>query len=83
MHLQDHFVDLMHACGAKGRCTTCKMEIVQGMENLNEPTEAELKYRRAGELLPGERLACQARPIGNIKIYVPKSVRLPHLKYTD
>jgi len=83
MHLQDHFVDWMHACGAKGRCTTCKMEVVGGIENLNNPTDAEIRYRNAGELMPGERLTCQAKLSGDIIIRVPKSGRLPHLSYTD
>ncbi|MEQ8423355.1 MAG: 2Fe-2S iron-sulfur cluster-binding protein, partial [Cyclobacteriaceae bacterium] len=82
-HLQDHFLDWMHACGAKGRCTTCKMELVAGSENLSEPTAAELKFRRAGELLENERLACQASIKGNLIIRVPESSKLPHLTYTD
>jgi 2Fe-2S ferredoxin len=82
-HLQDHFVDWMHACGAKGRCTTCKMEIIEGMENLGELTEAEIKYRNAGELIENERLSCQAKLMGNIRIKVPHSGKLPHMTYTD
>lgn len=81
-HLQDHFIDWMHACGAKGRCTTCKMSVVDGSENLNELTPAEVKYKNVGELREGERLACQARTTGNLTIRVPESGKLPHLNYT-
>lgn len=82
-HLQDHFLDWMHACGAKGRCTTCKMELVSGSENLNDLTEAEIKYRNKGELLSNERLTCQARAYGDLVIRVPESSKLPHISYSD
>lgn len=81
-HLQDHFLDWMHACGAKGRCTTCKMVVIAGAENLSEPTAAELKYRNSGELLDNERLTCQAKVRGDLIIKVPDSGKLPHLTYT-
>lgn len=81
-HLQDHFLDWMHACGAKGRCTTCKMVVIAGEENLSEPTAAELKYRNSGELLNNERLTCQATVRGDLVIKVPESGKLPHLTYT-
>ena len=32
--------DWMHACGAKGRCTTCRVRVRAGMENLGPLTEA-------------------------------------------
>ncbi len=82
-YLQDNFVDWMHACGGKGRCTTCKMEVVQGAENLTKPTTAELKYHQTGELLDNERLTCQVSLVGDILIRVPESGKMPHLTYTD
>ena len=41
----------MHACGAKGRCTTCRLQVLAGQENLSPLTAAELRYRAAGRLL--------------------------------
>lgn len=82
-HLQDHFIDWMHACGEKGRCTTCKMEIIEGEQNLGELSAAELKYRNSGELQENARLACQAILIGSIRVRVPDSSKLPHIEYTD
>ena len=49
-----------HACGAKGRCTTCRVRVLAGAETLTPPTEPELRYRAAGRLAETERLACQA-----------------------
>ncbi|MBX2943532.1 MAG: (2Fe-2S)-binding protein [Cyclobacteriaceae bacterium] len=82
-HLQDHFLDWMHACGAKGRCTTCKMIVVSGVENLSELTAAEIKYKSRGELRENERLTCQTKTSGDIVIRVPNSGKLPHMKYSD
>ncbi|PJJ47775.1 2Fe-2S iron-sulfur cluster-binding protein [Hymenobacter chitinivorans] len=74
--------DWMHACGAKGRCTTCRLEVMQGLELLSPPTDAELRYRAAGRLLPHERLTCQTRlPEGEVSGRVPEATKLPHLRY--
>ncbi|MCB0488990.1 MAG: (2Fe-2S)-binding protein [Cyclobacteriaceae bacterium] len=81
--VQTHFVDWMHACGAKGRCTTCKFSVLSGNENLSEMTHAEMRYKAVNELKEGQRLACQARVMGDIIIRVPHEVKLPHLTYTD
>lgn len=74
--------DWMHACGAKGRCTTCRLEVVSGLELLTPPSEAELRYRAAGRLLPHERLTCQTRlPAGEVLGRVPEATKLPHMQY--
>ncbi|MCB2379363.1 (2Fe-2S)-binding protein [Hymenobacter sp. BT635] len=76
--------DWMHACGAKGRCTTCRLEVVGGLDSLTPPTDAELRYRAAGRLLPHERLTCQTRlPEGEVLGRVPRATMLPHLRYDD
>lgn len=82
-HLHEHYLDWMHACGAKGRCTTCKMVVIDGAEHLNEFTKAELKYIDRGELGQNERLACQAIASGDIIIRVPRAGKLPHINYSD
>ncbi|MDZ4715504.1 MAG: 2Fe-2S iron-sulfur cluster-binding protein [Cytophagales bacterium] len=82
-HLQSHFVDWMQACGGKGRCTTCRMIVLEGGDNLGEHTEAELHYRKAGLLLENERLACQVLVKESLTIRVPKDSKLPHIRYTD
>src|SRR5881409_2482279 len=53
---QDAKVDIMHACGGTARCTTCRVEFIEG-----EPlkmTVAE-KERLAARGLSGIRLSCQ------------------------
>ena len=76
-------LDWMQACGQKGRCTTCAFEVLDGMENLQAPTEAEMRYLAAGRLPQGSRLACQARTNGNLLIRVPANGKLPHLQYSE
>ena len=49
-HFQDPGIDWMQACGEKGRCTTCMVSAVKGIENSQKLTSAEQKYRRAGAL---------------------------------
>ncbi|MBI3220617.1 MAG: (2Fe-2S)-binding protein [Bacteroidetes bacterium] len=79
--LQGERVDWMHACGGKGRCTTCKLIIVEGHDLLSERTAAEMRYYQEGKLLDNERLACQAIALGDLVVRVPPESKLPHLKY--
>lgn len=81
-HFHAAAVDWMHACGAKGRCTTCRMIVLRGAEKLGPMTAAEEKYRRAGLLQNNERLACQAVVSGDLVVRVPDDSKLPHLTYT-
>jgi ferredoxin len=47
------------ACGSEGICGSCMVEVVEGMENLSSPTEAEKAF--IGEDDPDNRLACQCK----------------------
>jgi 2Fe-2S ferredoxin len=74
--------DWRHACGAKGRCTTCRIEVLAGAENLTPLTDPELRYQAAGRLLTTERLTCQARLLeGDVRGRVPEATKLPHVQY--
>ncbi|REE01692.1 2Fe-2S iron-sulfur cluster-binding protein [Marinoscillum furvescens] len=75
-------VDWMHACGGKGRCTTCTAEIVSGEASLGEITEAEKRFINLGKLKSGARLACQAVVTGDVTVQVPESYKLPHQDYS-
>jgi 2Fe-2S ferredoxin len=82
-HLQTNFIDWRFECGGKGRCTTCKMIILKGMESLNDPTPAEWRYRHAHQLNNDERLACQTKTAGDIIVRVPEESKLPHIRYSS
>ena len=53
---QDAEVDILHACGGNARCTTCRVEFIDG-----EPTRhtAAEKERLTARGLAGVRLSCQ------------------------
>ena len=75
--------DWMHACGAKGRCTTCRVQVVAGPQQLGPLSEAEKRYRAAGRLRADERLTCQALlPAGEATGRVPEATKLPHMRYS-
>jgi ferredoxin, 2Fe-2S len=75
-------LDWMHACGGKGRCTTCKAEVLLGAENFTPLTASELRYRQQGLLRASERLTCQVRLRGDVVLCVPDESQLPHVAYT-
>jgi 2Fe-2S ferredoxin len=75
--------DWMHACGGKGRCTTCRAIILQGNENLSESSMAEQRFASLNRLRDNERLTCQVFVHGDVEIKVPEPTKLPHLNYSD
>jgi 2Fe-2S ferredoxin len=82
-HFHDNQLDWMHACGGKGRCTTCKVIVKEGLENLPPPTPAEARYRLQNALKFNERLSCQVKIEGDISIIAPEDYKLPHIRYSD
>ncbi|MEL6254330.1 MAG: adenylate/guanylate cyclase domain-containing protein [Bacteroidota bacterium] len=58
----------VHECGGNGKCTTCRVRVLDGMNNLSPKTalEKEIAHKRKWD--PGIRLACQAKPKGNVVI---------------
>lgn len=76
-------VDWMHACGAKGRCTTCKMVVHSGIESFGPDSEAEAKFRTLGKLKDNERLSCQNNLQGDLEISVAEGNKFPHMNYSD
>lgn len=82
--IHENGIDWMHACGKKGRCTTCKMNILAGQEHLSPETQQELQFRALKRLLPNERLACQASILqGELVLRVPETSKFSHLTYTE
>ena len=82
--IHENGTDWMHACGKKGRCTTCRMIVLDGKENLSADTEAELVYRKQNRLRSNERLSCQAQLMkGELIIRVPEINKFPHLDYSE
>ncbi len=80
--LQAEDIRWMHACGGKGRCTTCRFNIVEGAENLKPQTAEEQKFIEAGKIKPTQRMACQAVPVGSVTVEVPEKCKLPGVNYS-
>lgn len=62
-------VTLATPCG-RGRCQRCVVE-AKGM--LSEPSLAEMNARKRGAIKNGERLACQALVLGDVRLAIPKT----------
>ena len=80
-NIQENYLDWMHACGGKGRCTTCRAEILEGIDNIAPPNDAE--KRMTPRLKDNERLTCQAIQQGDLVIHVPEQCQFPHINYTE
>lgn len=55
-------------CGGRGRCSTCRVRVERGAENLSPAADDELAVLARVAAPPGVRLACQARAIGDVAI---------------
>jgi uncharacterized 2Fe-2S/4Fe-4S cluster protein (DUF4445 family) len=62
-------VELVSICGGKGSCDGCRVRIMSG--KLSSPTSDEESFFTPEELEEGYRLACQARPLTDVKVDVP------------
>lgn len=56
-------------CGGKGRCTTCRVVVEEGENQLHPPTEIEARSLRAIGAPDGTRLACQVRPTDPVTVF--------------
>jgi len=81
--LQENNIYWMHACGGKGRCTSCRCTILDGADNLANRTEIENTFLEAGRIQFNERMACQAIALGDVVVEVPEKCKLPGVNYTN
>jgi adenylate cyclase len=55
-------------CGGKGRCTTCRVKVVSGIEDVSEPNAHEARVIKRLGLDADVRLACQLKPSKNLSV---------------
>ena len=71
--LEDAGIDILHRCGGNARCTTCRVELLEG-----DPGEmGELERNRLAmeaELAENVRLSCQIRVQNDLKVRVINQV---------
>jgi ferredoxin len=65
---EDAGVDIMHVCGSYARCTTCRIQYLEGEPE--EMTQAELMVLNMRDLVGQVRLSCQAVCDHDMKVRV-------------
>ena len=69
LELEDNGIDILHRCGGLSRCTTCRVEVLDG--DAGEMTEREAtRLAREKELAPNTRLSCQIICQNDLKVRV-------------
>jgi ferredoxin len=63
---EDAGVDILHRCGAYAKCTTCRIEYIEGEPD--RMTRAELDVLQSRDLLGQVRLSCQAVCDHDVKV---------------
>ena len=65
--LEDHGVDMLHRCGGNARCTTCRVEILEGSPAPAKEEEKDILLRKGFD--PNVfRLSCQIRIQGDLVV---------------
>ena len=67
--IEDSGIDILHRCGGNARCTTCRVEILEG----DPAPMGELERNRLSmeaELADNVRLSCQIRVNSDLKVRV-------------
>jgi ferredoxin len=69
---EDAGVDILHRCGSYARCTTCRIEYLEGEPE--KMTRAEVEVLGSRDLLGEVRLSCQAVCDHDMKVRVLMTV---------
>jgi ferredoxin len=67
--IEDAGVDILHRCGGNARCTTCRVEILEGDPGEMEELERN-RLAMESDLGPNVRLSCQIRVSNDLKVRV-------------
>jgi len=62
-------IGISSVCGGAGVCRNCRIRVLDGL--VSEPTSREQETFTSEELAEGWRLACQAFPQADCKLYIP------------
>ena len=55
-------------CGGRGRCSTCRVHVVRGLESLPPASDDERRVLARVRAAPDVRLACQSRPVHDVEV---------------
>lgn len=78
-------LDVLMACGGRGRCATCHINVTHGMDRLTPVTDRERRtLNRLSGCAPTSRLACQARVLGEgVEVQLPRGMYITSLQDLD
>ena len=66
--LRENGIPHASVCGGRARCTTCRILVTKGLDQLADPSELEAKALARIGAAPGMRLACQTHPTADISV---------------
>jgi ferredoxin len=67
--LEDAGIDILHRCGGNAKCTTCRVEVLEGDAGEMQELERNRLAMETG-LAENVRLSCQVRVHGDLKVRV-------------
>ena len=74
----EHGVPLYHTCGGNASCSTCRVRVLKGAENLSPVEDAESQVLDAFDLKAPHRLGCQALVMqGEVEVEIPDRTKPP------
>jgi len=67
--IEDAGIDILHRCGGNARCTTCRVEIINGTPSPETPAETE-RLGRLEHRPENLRLSCQVQVTSDLTVKV-------------
>lgn len=56
------------ACGENGACARCGLEIVEGADAIEAPSDREVRIKQRNRIDEALRLACRVRPSADVTV---------------
>lgn len=66
--LLDHNIPVASSCGGDGVCAKCKIQVIEGMDNLSIENQTEEFLKEKNSLASDLRISCQTYVYGDITI---------------
>lgn len=66
--LLDDGLPVASSCSGEGVCSKCKIQILEGQENLSPPNETEKFLKQTNSIPDNERISCQTLILGDVKV---------------
>lgn len=67
--LLDAGLPVASSCDGEGVCAKCRLQIIEGSENLNRPNQLEEFLAERYDLKKGVRISCQCEVLGDVKVH--------------